>query len=170
MRKLRASAVATVAVLAIAGIAAADNRTFTDPTGDVQGKPQRPFSKASVDFTSAAARHGKKGALKHLYSVRGRVDPNVTASLTINVIGRGTSCDYVVSKFPEGARVMRCSNFTPVAKARISTVDQHTLRYVFRKRAIGSPAAYRWQFMYEAGGDAGVFDMAPDRPKTHKLR
>ena len=66
-----------------------------------------------------------------------------------------------------------CSNTMPhkTASVTVTRINRHTLKFVFTRRAIGSPSEYLWNFFFPSEKcDQCTYDRIPDKGgKLHKL-
>jgi hypothetical protein len=185
----RALIVLTTVALASLGLSAsADTGAITDKKGDATGCSTGTTS--DCDIVKAAWGHRSHHRLMHQVTVDGTAGgfagdrPQVLPRLYINVPGQkfdNPNCDFFVDPLPPGAGpnksdhykyyVQTCQNTGAQVRGEASPtrVNAHTIRLVFKKRLIGSPSQYGWQFAYPADGDNPAYDEAPNGYKTHHL-
>jgi hypothetical protein len=159
-----APAAAALVALSVAGTAIADTTTKTDRGGDAHGEgPGR------VDLKGASATHAH-AMLEHTVDIYGRWPRGFTPPIAVYIdTASRRGSEYSVQSFPEGTFVTRLRDGKHTGRASFRKVDSDTIRYVFSKRAIGSPDDYRWQISVEGHGDEQV-DALPNRGfVTHDL-
>lgn len=158
-----------VLALGLAGIALADHGLATDPAGDVKHNP--PGKDARYDIVKETYGHNKYGKLVQTVRVKGNTfaptGPGAPL-LWIDVPGKVAhrlGCQYS-DYFVNFGGVFECGDGPKTGAARVSKVDAHTLRFVFRKGAIGKPSRYGITFVTEGSNAQGnqllFFDRAPD--------
>lgn len=173
-------------VLATVTGAFADGGALTDPIGDTKGKkPPGGKKEADVDFAGGSFGHIKPGKVFHRVRIVGDdvdnpdkpgADNLFLPVLRINLPKGGPGCELVVTqRQPEGDRVYTCNPDgtpgTPVAKAAVTKVNDHVLKYVFKKRAIGNPRQYGFAFAFFDYADGIAYDRLPDDGYVkHRLR
>lgn len=152
--------------------AGADSKSRTDSRTDATPN--------SVDIISASAGHKGKSKLSHTVKLDGAVsesDPNLQIILQMNISGN-LDCEREIIWPPRGrTHIVHCG-LGPIAKfATISQPTPRTLRFVFNKRAVGSPAKYGWRVISRNGGPGGAdLDSLPNEKGgkpvyvRHKLR
>jgi hypothetical protein len=152
--------------------AGADTRTRTDSRTDATPN--------SADIISATAGHRGKSRLVHTVKFDGAIsttDPNLQIVLQINTEG-DLDCEREIIWPPKGStHIVHCGQ-GPIAKlAAISRPTPRTMRFVFKKGAIDSPARYGWRVITRNGAPGGAdLDYLPDQKGgkpvyiRHKLR
>lgn len=180
---------ACVSAILLALPASADTGAITDKKGDATGCNSGPVS--GCDIVKATWGHASNGRVVHQVSVSGQIGAPLsgqgsTPRLMIDVPGQkfdNPTCDYYVGNIPPGVGpnksstawkwyVQTCQNTGSkiVGPAAASRVDAHTVRLVFNRKAIGSPARYGWRWEFPADGDKPPYDAAPNKGyKTHSL-
>ena len=184
--------VVVLSVVAVASLglpAAADTGSISDKKGDATGCSDD--KKADCDIVKATWGHRPHKRVMHQVKVAGTAGkfagngPQVLPRLYLNVPGQkfdNPNCDYFVDPSPPGAGdnttdhykyyVNTCQNTGAqvVGPARASRPNSHAIRIVFKRKLIGSPKHYGWQFAYPADGDNPPYDQAPNKGyKTHNL-
>src|SRR5918999_834284 len=142
-------ALCVLAILSIGVPGVASSDRISDASGDVEGEPAGGASRA--DIVRVANGHGKKGDMWHSVTVSGAAaDPakgGLVPLLYIEVPNRanGTSeCAYFVGRHRGKLGVFTCGYGDRVAKARIVRTSEHTIKYTFNRKALGSPSWYDW--------------------------
>ena len=186
----RVVVVLSVIMFASLGLsAAADSGSITDKKGDATGCGTG--KKADCDIVKATWGHRPHKKVMHQVAVAGTAGkfngdgPQAFPRLYIDVPGQkfdNPQCDYFVDSLPPGAGpnksdrykfyVETCQNTGAQVRgeAAASRPNDHSIRLVFKKRLIGSPSKYGWQFAYPTDGDNPAYDEAPNNGyKTHHL-
>jgi hypothetical protein len=186
VRKVLVVLSAAVMVL-VAMPASADSGSITDKKGDATGCGDG--AKADCDIVAAAWGHKSHGRLVHKVSVAGKLGQasghGAEPRLMIDVPGQkfdNPTCDYFVEIVPPGVDantsnefkwyVKTCQNTGAQIKGPAASVypTKHTLRLVFKRKLIGSPSRYGWQWVMPADGDNAPYDQAPNSGyKKHSL-
>jgi hypothetical protein len=144
----------------------ADSASVNDDRGETVGQPAG--GPDSVDIVRGAYGHTKSGKLWHKVTIAGQAaDPSEADGpvpvLYIDVVfhAGNRECDFFVGRFDGELGVFDCGSLDKVAPARIVRTSEHSTRYVFSPRAIGSPSHYGWAFVTE--GPSGDTYMRYDR-------
>lgn len=179
--------VSSVVMLLLALPASADSGSITDKKGDATGCLEG--AKADCDITAAAWGHKPHGRLMHKVTVAGELGQasghGAEPRLMIDVPGQkfdNPTCDYFVGLVPPGVGsntstdwkwyVQTCQNTGAQTRGPAASVypTSHTVRIVFKRRLIGSPSRYGWQWVMPADGDNAPYDQAPNKGyKRHVL-
>jgi len=179
MNKLIASIAAVT--LGVAGLAVANTKSVTDKQEQEDN---------ALDIKSASAAHsGKK--LKHEVELWDKVPQTFHGQVCTDVTGRrggGTDFDLrnfaicIKNKQQERVDVVQISTGKVKGHARVKYPDENTVRFVFRKKAIGKPNKYFWRAdtFYSSPSKKGdcpkssqgysCFDSAPDPGNEVKHR
>ena len=168
--------------LGVAGLALANTKSVND-------KQETPDNK--LDIKSASAGHsGKK--LKHEVVLWGPLPGNFHGQVCADVVGEpggGTTGDLrnfaicIQNKQQERVDVVQIQTGKVKGHANVKYPDADTVRFVFRKKAIGKPNKYFWRAdtFFSASSKKGdcpksqqgysCFDSAPDpgNEVKHKL-
>lgn len=180
---MRRTALALAAVAALGLLAAAlafgNAGSAKDPRGDVKHNPPGPDARA--DIVRIGFRHASHGRLVNTVKTRGKIyfnQPSVpTPVLWIDVPGKVSNrdgCQYS-DYFAVDGEVAECGEGPKTGDAKVTKVDAHTLKYVFRAKAIGKPKRYGLAFVEEGSNKRGnglvFYDRAPNKGfLKHKLR
>jgi hypothetical protein len=174
-----ALALATVAALGLlaATLAFGNAGSAKDPRGDVKHNPPGPDARS--DIVKIGFRHASHGRLVNTVKTRGRIYFNQpggsTPLLWIDVPGKVSDrggCQYS-DYFVAGGEVDECGDGPKTGDAKIGKVDAHTLKFVFKAKAIGKPKRYGIAFVEEGerGNHLVFYDRAPNKGfLKHKLR
>jgi len=169
--------------------ASADHGSITDTKGDATGCGVG--RAANCDIVSATYGHRSNGRLMHTVTVDGKIGdpggsgPQNLPRLYIDVPGQkfdNPTCDFFIDSLPPGAGpntsdhyqyyVETCQNSGAQVRgpAAAVQVDANTLRIVFKRKRIGSPSHYGWQFAFPQDGDNPAYDQAPNKGyKRHDI-
>ena len=162
--------------LATAPLGLAGSGSVNDQRGD-----QAPSTATSrYDIVRATFGHSN-GRLVHTVSVAGDIanptstDPPMLLIEDPKAPNGIAQCRYFVGRFEGRLGVFTCGYADRVASARIRRTSSSTVRYEFSRKAIGSPASYRWAFVTEAttNGTKFLVDRLPTGDNafhTHTLR
>jgi hypothetical protein len=170
------------AAAAFATIAVANTTTVTDPKGDVRCTdesnhvtkcpPSSSNMHAPPDLRSASAGHAG-GKLKHV--VRGWTRLYAKDIKSFGAVGleihAGGHAYFTIGN--GGSSEMHQSPSGKVSgSVTVTQVDSHTVKFVFAKSAIGSPAKYTWRAQDNAACEKCTpSDRVPNTGfVTHKLR
>lgn len=180
--------VLSAAALALISLpASADSGSITDKKGDSTGCLEG--TKADCDIVAAAWGHRSNGRLMHSVTVAGKLGQasghGSEPRLMINVPGQkfdNPTCDYFLELTPPGVGpntsdqwkwyVKTCQNSGAQIRGAASSVypNIHTLRLVFKRKLIGSPSHYGWQWVMPGDGDNPPYDEAPNSGyKRHNI-
>jgi hypothetical protein len=174
-------------MLLVALPASADSGSITDPKGDATGCLEG--AKADCDIVAAAWGHKSHGRLMHKVTVNGTLGRasghGAEPRLMINVPGQkfdNPTCDYFVGLVPPGVGpnssndwkwyVQTCQNTGAQVRGPAAFVypNSHTVRLVFKRKRIGSPSHYGWQWVMPGDGDHPPYDQAPNKGyKRHNI-
>ncbi len=171
-RALLGSVVCGAFLLGTLQFAGADSKSRTDSRTDATPN--------SADIISATAGHKGKSKLSHTVKLDGAVsesDPSLQILLQINISGN-RDCEREIIWPPKGrTQVIHCGVGEVPKFATIAHPNPKTLKFVFAKRAIGSPAKYGWRVITRDNGPGGAdLDSLPNdkggKPVyvIHKLR
>ncbi len=164
--------------LVLAALSLANAGSTSDPRGDVKHDPPGPDARS--DIVRIGFRHGKHGRLVHTVKTRGKVawhEPGGTPPLLwINVPGKVSDrpgCKYS-DYFVVEREVDECGDGPKSGNATVKKVNAHTVRFTFKRKAIGRPKRYGIAFVMEGSDEKGrlqFYDRAPDKGwLKHKLR
>ena len=175
MRKTVGITVATVLAFgAIIGLAGADRRTISDPSGD--------STDPAFDIVRTTAKHGPKHRLVHTVRMAAAIPGDLTnkrISLQIST-DRDRDCELEFHLPPIGRNpLIRCGIGETSKFAKVTKPNARTMKYTFKERVIGSPRKYRWRMSTsDCPGGPGTcvdYDAAPnegsggERYVVHKL-
>jgi hypothetical protein len=168
-----AAALTLVAVLGAAPLVGATSGSFTDPAGDTESRPADP---AAVDITRVSFGHTSDGRLFHKVTVAGTMR-DLVPFIYLEMRERSSAsaeCDIYVGTYDGRFGVYACGTNERLGSVRV-TKRASSIKYVFKRGAIGNPRTYDW-----AAGVTGPsfdtqfrFDRAPDGDDiffTHALR
>jgi hypothetical protein len=161
---------AVVAFGSMLGLAGADRKAITDPSGD---SPDPAF-----DIVRAKAKHGPKNRLVHTVKMADPIASDLTnkrISLQIST-DRDSDCELEFHVPPIGSNpLIRCGIGETNRSGTVTKPNARTIKYTFKERVIGSPRKYRWRMSTsDCPGGPGTcvdYDVAPgaERYVTHKL-
>lgn len=162
----RGAAAIPVVAAALALPVTAPAASLDDRDGDTISHPANPDN---YDVTGGTATHLSHGRLAHTVTVVGK--PPLDSQLILIDVSPHTSrwCDYVIGHTDYGTGVFKCEYMDRVGSVKITRVGSDTIRYVFKRSAIGNPSRYGWAVLTRAPVDGSTIvdvDRAPDGPDT----
>jgi hypothetical protein len=132
--------------LLVATVVLADTTKITDAKGDVQ--------QGSVDIKSALAGHTSTGKLRHVVVAYATFKTGQAPCIHIKTV-HFKQDDFIICG--DGVILAAATGGT-AGTATVTRPDQHTVQYVFTKKALDNPSKYRWRIV-----DANFDDAAPNQ-------